>query len=54
MSGPAALPHNSLRAGAYMVLAMAAFVTNDTLVKSLAGNFPLVKSLLSEGFLRRF
>lgn len=50
MSGPAALPHNSLRAGAYMVLAMAAFVTNDTLVKSLAGNLPVGQIVVIRGF----
>jgi S-adenosylmethionine uptake transporter len=37
-----ALPRqNTMRAGLYMVLAMAAFVTNDSFVKSLAGALPV-------------
>jgi len=41
MPDSAALTHNTLRAGAYMVLAMASFVTNDTFVKTLGNSLPI-------------
>lgn len=41
----------NLRGAAYMVVAMAAFVVNDALMKSLSGEVPIFQAVLARGFL---